>query len=71
MNRLTSFASVILLLVVSDLPHVYPLRPEPVTPLQVTLPVMAAPSDLLLAVVHASAGKKAPPQAHSRLALLR
>jgi len=71
MNRLTSFASVILLLVVSDLPHVYPLRPEPVTPLQVTLPVMAAPSDLLLAVVHASPGKKAPPQAQSRLALIR
>ncbi|HET6200073.1 MAG: hypothetical protein WBE21_04780 [Candidatus Acidiferrales bacterium] len=58
MFRLTSLASVILLLMCFDLPHVYPLRPEPVQPLQGTLPMMASPPDLFLAIVQATTGKK-------------
>lgn len=58
MFRLTSLASVMLLLACFDLPHVYPLRPEPVQPLQATLPMMASPPDLFLAIVQATTGKK-------------
>ena len=58
MFRLTSLASVMLLLACFDLPHVYPLRPEPVQPLQTTLPMMASPPDLFLAIVQATTGKR-------------
>lgn len=58
MFRLTSLASVMLLLACFDLPHVYPLRPEPVQPLQATLPMTASPPDLFLAIVQATTGKK-------------
>lgn len=58
MFRLTSLASVMLLLACFDLPHVYPLRPEPVQPLQATLPMMASPPDLFLAIVQATTGRK-------------
>lgn len=47
-----------LLLACLDLPHVYPLRPEPVQPLPTTLPMMASPPDLFLAIVQATTGKK-------------
>lgn len=71
MFRSTSFLSAVLLLACLDLPNVYPLRPEPVQPLQVTLPVMVSPPDLFLAIVQASIGKKARPEPQSRLALIR
>lgn len=58
MFRLTSLASVMLLLACFDLPHVYPLRPEPVQPLQMTLPMTASPPDLFLAIVQATTGRK-------------
>lgn len=58
MFRLTSLASVMLLLACFDLPHVYPLRPEPVQPLQTTLPMTASPPDLFLAIVQATTGKR-------------
>jgi len=58
MFRLTGLASVMLLLTCFDLPHVYPLRPEPVQPLQAALPTMASPPDLFLAIVQATTGKK-------------
>src|SRR5579863_21198 len=73
MFRLTTFASAILLLVCFDLPNVYPLRPEPVKPLQATLPAMASPPDLFLAIVQATMGnkKKRPLEPQSRIALIR
>src|SRR5579864_3911873 len=72
MFRLTSLASVMLLLTCFDLPHVYPLRPEPVQPLQATLPMMASPPDLFLAIVQATTGKKQQPlEQESKIALIR
>lgn len=72
MFRLTSLASVILLLACFDLPHVYPLRPEPVQPIQVALPTMASPPDLFLAIVQATKGKKQEPlEPQSEMALIR
>ena len=47
-----------MLLACFDLPHVYPLRPEPVQPLQASLPMMASPPDLFLAIVQATTHKK-------------
>lgn len=60
-----------LLLACFDLPHVYPLRPEPVKPLQSTLPAMASPPDLFLAIVQATMGKKQPLEPQTRMALIR
>ncbi len=54
-----------------DLPHVYPLRPEPVEPLQTTLPMMVSPPDLFLAIVQAARGKKQPLGQQSKIALIR
>lgn len=71
MFRLTSLASVMLLLACFDLPHVYPLRPEPVQPLQTTLPMTASPPDLFLAIVQATTGKKQPLEQESKIALIR
>ncbi|HEV3481185.1 MAG TPA: hypothetical protein VGR97_02535, partial [Candidatus Acidoferrales bacterium] len=71
MFRLTSLASVMLLLACFDLPHVYPLRPEPVQPLQANLPMMASPPDLFLAIVQATTGKKQPLEQESKIALIR
>ncbi|HEV2223413.1 MAG TPA: hypothetical protein VGS27_02715 [Candidatus Sulfotelmatobacter sp.] len=71
MFRLTSLASVMLLLACFDLPHVYPLRPEPVQPLQANLPTMASPPDLFLAIVQATTGKKQPLEQESKIALIR
>ncbi|MGH9710843.1 MAG: hypothetical protein ACRD37_09890 [Candidatus Acidiferrales bacterium] len=59
------------LLACFDLPHVYPLRPEPVKPLQATLPMMASPPDLFLAIVQATTGKKQPLEQQSKIALIR
>jgi len=73
MFRLTSLATAMLLLACFDLPNVYPLRPEPVKPLQATLPAMASPPDLFLAIVQATMGnkKKQPLEPQSRIALIR
>ena len=60
-----------MLLVCFDLPNVYPLRPEPVKPLQSTLPAMASPPDLFLAIVQATMGKKQALGPRTRIDLIR
>ncbi|MFZ0211893.1 MAG: hypothetical protein WBE20_15305 [Candidatus Acidiferrales bacterium] len=71
MFRLTSFAAAILFLVSYDLPHVYPLRPEPVSPLNLNLPTLASPPDIFLAIAESSGGKQKNPQMQSRFAIIR
>ncbi|HEV2617657.1 MAG TPA: hypothetical protein VGU63_13725 [Candidatus Acidoferrales bacterium] len=71
MSRLSILASAMLLLACFDLPHVYPLRPEPVKPLQANLPAMSSPPDLFLAIVQSAVGKKQSLDQQSRIALIR
>ncbi|HKV27479.1 MAG TPA: hypothetical protein VJN90_04300 [Candidatus Acidoferrales bacterium] len=71
MFRLSTLASAVLLLACFDLPHVYPLRPEPVKPLQAGLPAMSSPPDLFLAIVQSATNKKQSLDQQSRIALIR
>lgn len=71
MSRLTSLVGALLLMACLDFPRVYPLRPQPVAPLDATLPTISSPPDLFLAVVQSSNTKSNKAQTESRLAIIR
>lgn len=71
MFRLTSLAAALLLMACLDFPRVYPLRSQPVTPLDATLLANSSPPDLFLTVVQSSNGKSNKAQTESRLAIIR
>ncbi len=71
MSRLTTLAGALLLMACLDFPRVYPLRPQPVTPLDAALPATSSPPDLFLAVVQSSNAKSSKAQTESRLAIIR
>jgi hypothetical protein len=71
MSRLTSLAGALLLMACLDFPRVYPLRPQPVAPLDAALPTLSSPPDLFLTVAQSSNAKSNKAQTESRLAIIR
>lgn len=70
MFRLTSLVAVLALTICLDFPRVYPLRPQPVTPLDAVLPTTSVPPDLFL-TVQSPKGKSSTAQTQARLAIIR
>lgn len=71
MFRLTTFISALVLMASLDFSWVYPLRPQPVAPLDARLSDFSAPPDLFLAVAQSSKTKSADPEAQSRYQIVR
>lgn len=71
MFRLTTIAAALFLIACFDFPRVYPLRPEPVAPLNLTLPSLPGVPDLFLTVAQSSKSKSNTSATQARLAIIR
>lgn len=71
MFRLTSLIGALMVMTCLDFPRVYPLHPQPVSPLDAAFASSSMPPDIFLTVDQTSNGKGSKTQTESRLAIIR